>query len=653
MSSLRFRVNNSADFALQCVPEYLLGISLRHDRLRQYIQTSLVSRYHGNVLGIRRLSWLLHNVCSRLKSTKNAQNIKDQDLPLRLYVTIECALHPFYSPLILCYTSRDYSLLENRRNWIQRLLTLSCHLSEMSRGFTTCTSVAGAIMKQFIFTIFFLLILIVMVLNLRTLETDPTVGKRPLPVVESTAANESRENLLSSQPITPLDIPGNYTLAQEHSEPCEYRLGLSYLKEFRHNRAAYCSADSPSQLTCFHAQTDKKDRIDSFCIGQGVKFDPPSKKFQLSCDMVSPRGSETNEASIPLQDFQDYWCNTGPRHVMDVTIDWSPKDMRLPQRSGPETFTILLKREGARNLWHCLLEIMSLSMSVDVLRMSPKNDRDNSPFFTAENAENTQVVVLDDVEDGPYFDLWQLFAKKPIVRVHELPLNAEIGNIIIPLPGGSNPLVGTPTEISSRFIPTVRRRDSNIDQWQGDWEPNSCESSELLRTFSWRVRQFYEITETRDKEHQNKVIVTIIARRGSRKLVGMDERVAVLKDRYTHAKIQVVDLEELSFAAQIQLVHNSDVLAGVHGAGLTHGLWMKSGSTMVEILPEGFNHKGFRNLAGALGHNYFSIHGKKPYEEDKGWQNDDIALEEDRFLKIMDDAIASELNKGRLNFDVI
>ncbi|KAF3771449.1 family 61 glycosyltransferase [Cryphonectria parasitica EP155] len=317
---------------------------------------------------------------------------------------------------------------------------------------------------------------------------------------------------------------------------------------------------------------------------------------------------------------------------MDKAIDLRVnKDVDLsPQgdNNKPEKFTVLIKREGELNPWHCLLEILSLSLSMDVLQMSPRDGEQGPAFFTPLDAENTQVVILDERKDGPYFDLWQLFAKKPIVRINELPADddALAGNVIIPLPGASNPL------------------------WQGDWDPNPCAHSDLLRTFSWRVLHHYDIPDTLDGE--DKVVVTFIDRREQRRLVDMDRHLAALRNRYKHAVINVVDLAALPFPEQIRLVRNSDVLAGVHGAGLTHGLWMKEHSAMVEILPEVLNHKGFRNFAGALGHDYFSTHGTKPPAVSGSWQHDDVAIEEERFLEVMDLAIKSMYNKGRNNYDV-
>ncbi|PSR85801.1 hypothetical protein BD289DRAFT_367971 [Coniella lustricola] len=495
---------------------------------------------------------------------------------------------------------------------------------------------------------------------------------------EENQENHKHANLPSSSPVeetvqsastasssTPWDIPDDYYAQASQNQPstCEQRFGPAYLEELRHTRAAYCSPDSPSQLTCFHNNNNgfnnKDGRTDSFCIAQGAVFDQETNKFQVQCDTVpDPWGVETNAPSLKLQSFWKYWYDTGPRIVMDRALALvASKDDGTHERTAGVSraplgrnnkFTILLKREGELNPWHCILEILSLTFSMDVLRMTPQQyeeTAEETPFWTLADAENTQVVILDERHDGPYFDLWQLFAKRPIVRIGELPSsNEEMSNVIIPLPGASNPL------------------------WQGDWEPNPCRHSVLLKTFSWRVLRHYAIPDTLEaygdsglpsnSEDKDKVVVTFIDRRGQRKLVDMDGHIAALRDRYEdngeqHVVIHVVDLAALPFPEQVKLVRNSDVLAGVHGAGLTHGLWMKEHSAMVEILPEDLNHKGFRNFAGVLGHDYFSTHGSKVADSSGNWQHDDVRIDVERFLEMMDLAIKSMYNKGRLNYDVI
>ncbi|CAN8099741.1 unnamed protein product [Discula destructiva] len=330
--------------------------------------------------------------------------------------------------------------------------------------------------------------------------------------------------------------------------------------------------------------------------------------------------------------FTRYWYETGPRIVMDKFVQFETQLQPLPDSRGLGTNIILIKREAEWNTWHSLIEIMSLSMSLDALQMSPRDDSEETgvAFLSPEDGNNTQGVILDDKEDGPYFDLWRLFAKKPVVRFADLPPETNIRSTILPLPGGSNHV------------------------WRGDWEPNDCGHSELLRTFSRRLLRHFEIAEETES-YQDTIVVTFIHRLGTRKLVDTEDHVAALQHRYAngHVSIHLVDLAQLPLDEQIRIVRNSDVLAGVHGAGLTHGLWMRERSVMVEILPESFEHKGFRNLAGALGHTYFSTHGSVVGAGERAdWQQDDVELDRDKFIQVMDLAIKSKYNTGRSSFDI-
>ena len=54
------------------------------------------------------------------------------------------------------------------------------------------------------------------------------------------------------------------------------------------------------------------------------------------------------------------------------------------------------------------------------------------------------------------------------------------------------------------------------------------------------------------------------------------------------------------------MARDSDVLVGMHGAGLTHTMFMEEGrGALVEIQPDRLCHWGFRNVAKMTGHAYF------------------------------------------------
>jgi protein O-GlcNAc transferase len=226
-----------------------------------------------------------------------------------------------------------------------------------------------------------------------------------------------------------------------------------------------------------------------------------------------------------------------------------------------------------------------------------------------------------------------LFANKPILRLSNLTETTAIGNIIVPLAGGSNPI------------------------WQGDWEVQSCGVSELLRTFVPRVLSFYRVELLPSDET---ITVTFIDHHEGRRLVNQT-RLLALAAAIQHVRVRSVDFTPLSFRAQIEAVRGADVLVGVHGAGLTHALWLPPGAgAMAEILPHGLVQKGFRNLAQLLGLGYFSLHaaeeevpwkGGRTVKRDK-WHTHDVLVEEDRWMTLLRAAVADVYNKRDRNFDV-
>jgi hypothetical protein len=71
---------------------------------------------------------------------------------------------------------------------------------------------------------------------------------------------------------------------------------------------------------------------------------------------------------------------------------------------------------------------------------------------------------------------------------------------------------------------------------------------------------------------------------------------------------QTVTMEDLSLTSQINLMKNTKVLLGPHGAGLTNMIFMPTGSVIVEIRKEGDSHNNcFFSLACALGHKYYYL----------------------------------------------
>ncbi|MCJ1381484.1 hypothetical protein MMC17_004595 [Xylographa soralifera] len=353
----------------------------------------------------------------------------------------------------------------------------------------------------------------------------------------------------------------------------------------------------------------------------------------MDCRFRKLTQAESTNGIPRFEQFPSYWYETGPRYIFNKYIRTDTTGDTLPASTKHKRlFSILIKcEEKITNLWHSLMEISALYMTLDVLRVT-QDQVTGGPFLTAEDVHDTQIVILDDHPDGPYYDMWTLFASKPVIRINKLPTNEilDVNSLIVPLPGASNPL------------------------WQGDWKAHSCNHSELLRAFSQRVLKFYSI-DTELKNLDSPLLLTFIDRKEKRRLINKDLYIEKLRSKFPAIEIQMVDFAALSFVEQIRIARRTDILVGVHGAGLTHELFLRAGSAVVEIIPHSLAHKGFRNLAKLLGHGYFSSHADdRPTTTVKdAWQTDDVSIEEDRFMTLMEIAVKSMYNRGLPNSDVV
>ncbi|KAK6079519.1 DUF563 domain-containing protein [Seiridium cupressi] len=428
----------------------------------------------------------------------------------------------------------------------------------------------------------------------------------------------------------PLPVPDEYTYRSTQSDFCIDRFTTKYLDLLRDGMTGYCSTKdaSSSSLTCFHTpkslHTDA--HVDSFCIGQDVRFDKHSKLFHLDC------ARPEKKPAVPLTSLHGYWYGTGPQYIFNEYMKVQVRNSTGVKASKPvaedpasRNFTILLKREGSNNIFHSLHEIMSLAYTMDVLRMSRDSKTGEAFFKSPEDHQSTQVVILDDHPEGPYYDLWQLFSNQKPIRIQELidqnpeqPLES-LGNVIVPLAGAANPI------------------------WHDDWEKHGC-VNEIRRTFVRRVLELYEIKDDRNQPPSRQLTMTIVDRKETRRLFNLGALVNTTRRAYPDIKVQVIDWAALPFKRQIEIARGTDILVGIHGAGMTQALFMNEGrGAMVEIMPDtGIN--CFHAIAMERNLHYFRAHGKVAEAKDD-WHNEDVLMDEDKFMLLVDHAVKSLYNR--------
>ncbi|CAK7236422.1 hypothetical protein SBRCBS47491_009631 [Sporothrix bragantina] len=517
----------------------------------------------------------------------------------------------------------------------------------------------------------------------------------------STSSSAYSSTSLSSLP--PLPLPDDYSLDTPASSFCDDRFNSKYLTDLRNTSFQYCNASSYSSLNCFHSHTSSDNERDSLCLAQGAIFDPSSRKFVLQCDIVNPDENATARGAIPFEAVRSYWYDTGPKYIFDNHVSFVTEDgvAAAVSASNPKEtrYTLLIKREGELNPWHCLLEIWSMAMTMDVLQMA-RDPVTGRAFLGRDEKDlsNVQVVILDDRLDGPYFDLWTLFSGRTPLRLSQLATDATAASFY----GiDSNDTSGPDASVEHRLI--VPLAGASNPTWQNDWIARDCTRSDTLRAFVGRVLRHYGVVDASpsDKKseaaaEEKKIMVTFVDRKdaNTRRLVDQDGLLDALRAKYGEDVIHVdaVDFGSLPFAEQLRIARATDVLVGVHGAGLTHTMFLREQtSAVVEIQPAdmGATFMGFRNLANMRGVEYFRTHASpvneteaaaaaeptkeeeaKPSGENKepeprpvekrsrlvrraAWHTENFAMDKDVFVRAVGAAIEAVANKGTHQKEVL
>lgn len=192
----------------------------------------------------------------------------------------------------------------------------------------------------------------------------------------------------------------------------------------------------------------------------------------------------------------------------------------------------------------------------------------------------------------------------------------------------------------------------------------------MISAFQRRVFNYLGIKPKRRITEET--VVTIIDRKGRRKIWGMDSYVTNLQKKYPEITFNLVDFAKISLIEQIKVATETDILVGTIGAGMTHILFLPQESSVAEFMPPNMVYMGFRNLAKMMGFTYFSAHGITEEEwnlqhgitstkseddaEEKGWPwqtNEWVYTNEPAFFAMVEAAIHAQLVRGERMGDVV
>ncbi|TMW61781.1 hypothetical protein Poli38472_010844 [Pythium oligandrum] len=284
---------------------------------------------------------------------------------------------------------------------------------------------------------------------------------------------------------------------------------------------------------------------------------------------------------------------------------------------------------------------------------------DHNPFFqisAALNAwmmmkvvgwkpETTQLVYFDDGFPSPIDALQQavLSPKHPVVPGHDLLKSVvHFDHVMI-----------APFEMAG---PMMRHLDNN--------EP--CGLNKMISDF--RKHALQQMNVSLIKQDPTTCLVTIITRRPydgrmvQRKWLNEDHVLAEMIRNYSQPGVykhgtctfQSVDFVHLSLAEQMQLMVESDVVIGMHGAGMVNVLWTRPETLVVEIFPKKRFRWGYRNLCQFVGCRWHQFRDGEDISTGKTANANDKIIPYDEWQRFFDPLFQGLLKglEGRVDYEL-
>ncbi len=130
----------------------------------------------------------------------------------------------------------------------------------------------------------------------------------------------------------------------------------------------------------------------------------------------------------------------------------------------------------------------------------------------------------------------------------------------------------------------------------GNYDPR------IITKVSEKLKTEYLMSEKFDNSNDYKRLWISRKLAGKRRIKNLKEISQILEN----FKFKIVDFEDMTTREQVNLVNESDVLAGVHGAGLTNMMFLDKGKSIIEVRGNGDKSNNcFFSLASELSLNYY------------------------------------------------
>lgn len=331
----------------------------------------------------------------------------------------------------------------------------------------------------------------------------------------------------------------------------------------------------------------QKHRPGYNCKGDAVFYSYPKGALVGACNRV--------ERSFHLSRF--------PRdHLRDIFDSWQvvPNANELPTKvyEAPITLFVTRERKEHANFFHAMTDFIN---AYEALHMMGVIDARREGHRVG--MDKVGVVILDEQAEGPFDKVFdKVFSPNfDVKRVHHFKRSdrtVTFRQAIFVHPGYTNFL----------FVQLFER--------------GSCDKSlQLLQSFREFFLEGFGI-RTPFKNPNDPIKVTFISRKPynkfvSHKFMGRQvtnegELMTAMK-RFAGVEPALVDFAQLTFEEQLEMMTKTDILVGMHGAALTHALFLPPWGGVLEMWPKTRDMwRCFEHWTQLSGHEYRRYENNNP-----------------------------------------
>ena len=297
--------------------------------------------------------------------------------------------------------------------------------------------------------------------------------------------------------------------------------------------------------------------------------------FVVPCSDKTPEYHFRYSEEGPL----DEWLSS--LQTVDASLSKDLKQQKTP--------TFVIERIEAHNLYHTLCEWFNVFMVSKILEF---------------DASKVDIVFLDHRPESPLDETWStLFGN--VHFVDKIDYYHIYKTLIWNIIGYNSPL-------NFHNLPSVPFLNEFINFYLTSFRLQTKRSFDCQKLNVTVVLRRDYMTHPERKELFNGLV--------HRKFHNEQEIVASVQKVFRTARVSTVILEKMTMAMQLDVMTRTDVLVGMHGAGMTHVLFLPEHAVTIEFFPNywGFL-RNFKAMVDWRGMKYFGWQNKDQHNEFEGF----------------------------------